>query len=101
MASSTDHRKTILLPILLSLTMINYALTLTLSALGISDVHLMLHLSHVNIVIELIMTIYLMIRGIRNNKLDKGFVYTGSLEAAEHLADKRMYEKKRQMKAFA
>lgn len=27
--------------------------------------------------------------------------HTGSLEAAEHLADKRMYEKKRQMKAFA
>ncbi len=76
MASSTDHRKTILLPILLSLTMINYALTLTLSALGISDVHLMLHFSHVNIVIALIMTIYLMIRRIRNNKLDKGFVYT-------------------------
>lgn len=76
MASSTDHRKTILLPILLSLTMINYALTLTLSALGISDVHLMLHFSHINIVIALIMTIYLMIRGIRNNKLDKGFVYT-------------------------
>ena len=145
--------------------MINYVLTLTLSALGISDVHLMLHFSHVNIVIALIMTIYLMIRGIRNNKLDKGFVYTviiamtfaatggdefiviancnditvvedaldkidecakqynaeisppvslqiaygyaefdhhkGSLEAAEHLADKRMYEKKRQMRAFA
>ena len=76
MASSTDHRKTILLPILLCLTMINYALTLTLSALGISDVHLMLHFSHVNIVIALIMTIYLMIRRIRNNKLDKGFVYT-------------------------
>lgn len=76
MASSTDHRKTILLPILLILTMINFVLTLTLSVLRISDMHLMLHFSHVNIVIALIMTIYLMIRGIRNKKLDKGFVYT-------------------------
>ena len=76
MASSTDHRKTVLLPILLGLTVLNFVLTMILSVLKISDAHLMLPFSHVNIVVALIMTTYLMLKAIRRKVLDKSFTYT-------------------------
>ena len=76
MASSTNNRQTILLPILLSLTVLNFVLTITLSVLKISDAHIMLPFSHINIVIALIMTTYLMIKAIRHNEIDKRFTYT-------------------------
>lgn len=76
MASSTNHRDTILLPILLSLTLLNFLITMLLSALRISDMHLMLPFSHVNIVIALFMTIYLMVKAIRAKTIDKTFRQT-------------------------
>lgn len=76
MASSTNNRRTVLLPILLSLTVLNFVVTMTLSVLGISDAHIMLPFSHINIVIALIMTNYLMLKAIRRNELDKNFIYT-------------------------
>lgn len=76
MASSTNHRKTVLLPILLSLTILNFAATMALSISGIADMHQMLPFSHINIVIALLMTISLMLRAIRQKILEKDFVYT-------------------------
>ena len=59
MASLTNYRKTPLLPIL-----------------RISDVHLMLHFSHINIVIALFMTIFLMLKTFREKVVDDGFRHT-------------------------
>jgi len=76
MASSTNNRKTKLLPILLAMVLINFTLTLTLSALRISDAHLMLPFSHFNVLIALMMTIFLMIRAIKLKTLDDDFQRT-------------------------
>lgn len=76
MASATNHRKTILLPILLGLVAVNFVLTMTLAALGIRDVRQMLIFSHINIAIALVMTIYLMVRAVRKRTVAKQFMHT-------------------------
>lgn len=76
MASATNHRKTVLLPILLILTLINFVVTMTLSVLEIADVREMLRFSHINIGIALVMTIYLMIRAARKKTIARSFLHT-------------------------
>ncbi len=76
MATVTNHRKTALLPVMLTLTLVNFALTMTLSVLGIADIREMLRFSHINIGIALIMTIYLMIRAARKKTIARSFLHT-------------------------
>ncbi|MBP0973170.1 MAG: diguanylate cyclase, partial [Oscillospiraceae bacterium] len=76
MASATNYRKSILVPVLLILTGINFALTMTLSILGISDIRQMLPFSHINIAIAMGMTIYLMVRAVRRKTIDERFLHT-------------------------
>lgn len=74
MAKAKKDTKTILLPIMFSLTAINFVLTVILSLLGISDIHTMLLFSHINIGIAFIMTIYLMVSAVKMKTIDKGFL---------------------------
>ena len=79
MASATGNNKTILLPVLKLLTATNFILTITLSILGVSDIKLMLPFSHINVIIALLMTVYLMIKAVRNKTIDRRFAHTVSL----------------------
>ena len=75
-ASVTHRRDTILLPILLSLNILNFIVTVVLSLLDISDVALMLPFSHINIVLAVVMTGYLMYRAVKKEKDNKAFIHT-------------------------
>ena len=74
MASASEHKGTILLPVLLWLITINFVVTMAITVLGIRDMYEMLPLSHINILIALCMTIYLMWRAVKNQKIEKGFL---------------------------
>ncbi len=74
MASATNHKDTVHLPIMMGLTLINFFTTIILSILGIIDVHSMLTFSHVNIVIALFMTIHLMIRAVKRKTVEMQFM---------------------------
>ena len=75
-ANVTHHRDTIFLPILLSLIILNFIVTVVLSLLNISDVALMLTFSHINIGLAVIMTSILMWRAIKKKTNDVGFLHT-------------------------
>lgn len=76
LASATKQRNTIFLPILMGLTMVNFITTIALAALGICDIKTMLTFSHVNVVIGIIISIYLMIRAHKKKTVDKSFLRT-------------------------
>lgn len=75
-AGITNQRETILLPILMALTMVNFVLTITLSALKISDLRYMLNMSHAVIIIAIIMAIVLAFRAIRQKTVKKKTIHT-------------------------
>ncbi|MBR4627273.1 MAG: diguanylate cyclase [Ruminococcus sp.] len=76
MASVTDNRKSVLLPILFALVTVNFALTMTLSALDIRDVRQMLLFSHINIAVAMCMTVYFMAVAFRKKTIDRNFLQT-------------------------
>ena len=69
-ASVTHQRNTVFLPILFAYDFLNFTVTMVLSLLGISDVALMLTLSHIGIAVAVFMTFYLMRKAIKK-KTDK------------------------------
>lgn len=75
-ASAAKRRDSKMLPALLVLIALNFITTVTLSGLGIVDPHYMLIFSHINIVIAMSMTIYLMIQATRNKTIEKQFLRT-------------------------
>ena len=75
-ASVTHQRKTVCLPILFLQNILNFAVTVLLSLLGISDVARMLTLSHIGIAAAVIMTFYLMWQAVRKKTNDKNFLHT-------------------------
>lgn len=74
MAKAKKDTKTILLPIMFSLTVINFVLTVIISLLGIGDIRTMLPFSHINIGIAFIMTVYLMVSAVKMKTIDKDFL---------------------------
>ena len=66
----------IMLKILLALVTINFLVTIFVSLLGITDVHGMLPFSHINIIIAMIMTVYLIINACRHKTIEKRFLVT-------------------------
>lgn len=76
MAHATNNRDTVMLPVLLGLTAVNFTLTMILSLLGVSDVRLMLPFSHVNIAISLVTTVWLMRKAVKKKTVDRSFMRT-------------------------
>ena len=74
MAKATNCTDSPMLPVLFLLTIVNFAVTMILSLLGVRDVREMLPFSHFNIAVALVMTIYLMVRGVRKRTIDKAFL---------------------------
>ncbi len=75
-ASAAKRRDSRMLPALLSLILLNFITTVILSGLGITDPHYMLIFSHINIVIAMVMTIYLMVQAYRNKTIENQFLRT-------------------------
>lgn len=74
MASATNQRDTLFLPILRISTALNFVLTISLAALGVCDIRSMLTFSHVNIVLTIIALVYLMARASREKTVDPAFL---------------------------
>lgn len=74
LASATNHRDSILLPIMFSLDIINFIVTIVLSLFGISDIREMLPFSHINVAIAMCMTIYFMVRAVKNKTVAAYFL---------------------------
>ncbi len=75
-ASAAKRRDSRMLTALLVLVALNFITTVTLSGLGMVDPHYMLIFSHINIIIAMGMTIYLMIQAARNKTVEKQFLRT-------------------------
>lgn len=73
-ASATNHRDTVLLPIMLVLVLANFAATMTLSLLSIKDIREMLLFSHINVAAAMCMVVYLMIRSVRKRTAATDFL---------------------------
>ena len=74
LASATNHRKTKLLPLIFSLNLINFIVTITLSVLRIKDIREMLLFSHINVAIAMCMVIYLMVRAVKKHTANSAFL---------------------------
>lgn len=73
-ACATGNKGTVLLPVMLGLTTVNFVLTMILSLTGVADIRQMLTFSHVNIAIAIAMTLYLMITAARKKAADRRFL---------------------------
>lgn len=74
-AGITNQKETILLPILMALTVINFVLTVLLTALGISDLCYMLNMSHAVTVIAICMAVILVVRATRRKTVNKKTIH--------------------------
>ena len=75
-ASVTHHRDTVFLPLLFTLDMSNFIITVILSVLGISDVALMLTFSHVCIAAAVVITFRLMFKAAKEKNNDRDLMHT-------------------------
>ena len=75
-ATATNQRDTKLVPVMRILTAAVFLLNIVLSALGLSDIKLLLPLTHMNIAAAMIMMIYLMLRAAHNKTVDVSFLHT-------------------------
>lgn len=75
-ATAAKRRESPLLPALAGLIVLNFLTTLVLSGTGLVDPHYMLLFSHLNIVVAMGITIYLMVQATRTHRIERQFLAT-------------------------